>query len=163
MKIPLQKPIFTNSQDKLSNTDLSDKLIEILYEKLLDLSGFRYDLYTHRLLTTAVLLVKEYDFDSVIETIKDDDRLREVHDYLNEIYKVSGNFDLNSNNYLQANHYNTWHDSSRFYTDYLNDEMQSKEILLKLFDLYDWMGVLKWGNHNLFTTDSTLFLEDYND
>jgi hypothetical protein len=43
--------------------------------------------------------------------------------------------------------------------------MQPKEILMKLFDLYDWMknSLSKWTDHNLFTVESTLFLEDYND
>lgn len=99
--LPL-KPIFTKDQVNLSNSDLSDKLNEILYEKLIDLSGFRYDLYTHRLLTTAVLLAKEYDFESVIETIKDDTKLRKVYEYLYEIYKINDQIDLTSDDFLQA-------------------------------------------------------------
>lgn len=165
MDIPLLKPIFTKDQVNLSNADLSDKLIEILYDKLIDLSGFRYDLYTHRLLTTAVLLAKEYDLDSVLETIKDDVKLRNVYNYLYEIYKINDQIDLSSDNFLQAIQYDNWHENSRYITDHLDEDMQPKEILMKLFDLYDWMknSLSKWTDHDLFTVESTLFLEDYND
>lgn len=159
----IEKPIFRPIDTNISNRELSDKLIVILFDKLIDLSEFRYNIYTHRLITTAILLSKEYLFDDVAPYIINDDKLKGIHDYLNDLYKISRKISKSSPDHEQCLIYCQWHEYSRYLTDNLSEEMQPKQILDRLLVLYDNFKLYENDtDHNVFLENSTLFLEDYN-
>lgn len=146
-----------------SNEEISEKLLPILYDYLIDLANFRYDLMTHKYVTCAVLLAKEYNLDEVLLIVKDIDKLKECYHYLNDLYEKS--HEIIIDHYDQARAYHCWHDDSRYVTDYLNEEMQPNVILNKLLKLYDYMKENENNipDNTIFTKESELFLEDYLD
>lgn len=155
------KPLFELGGNE-SNEVIAEKLLPILYNDLIDLSEFRYDLFTHRAVTTCILLAKEYDLENVVKYISIRENIKYAYDYLYEINKIAALLEASHDDCIIAQTYDLWHDESRYITDYLKEDAQPNQILTQLLKLYDMFIMSEQlPKHNIFSTDSTLFLEDY--
>lgn len=106
-------PVLEQRQER--NYNVSDIITVVMYNRLLDLAYMRYDLYTHRYITTAIMLAVDYKSDEwLCETF-----VQNCHT------AIRGNYD-----------YQAWHQYSRYVTDHLSEDDQPGDIVKKLLKLY---------------------------
>lgn len=154
----MKKPILTKSNN--SNEVVRDYLLPILYERLLDLCGFRYNTFTHRFVVLSIMLCKEYQIDEVAYYINDERKMFEMWEYLDTL----SNSSVSDNFVVEAEFYDQWHHNSRNVTDHLCDNLQPAILLDKLLIQYDQFidDYFEDGQvFDHFTNNSTLFIEDY--